>query len=470
MLTAGGSGWLIGFGLVVSVYFLLWSASQMAMGPIAAMFLRRHQRRHTRRSLATIERLASPPLVSIVVPAFNEGLTIVESMHALLALDYQEREIVLVNDGSTDGTLAILSEAFQLVPAPVAFAQPIKTAAVHGIYRSLNEPRLVVVDKVNGRCKADAANAGINAASGGLVLIIDGDTVIEPEALSRAVMPFLEDPATVAVGGSIGIINGCRVKAGRIEGITLPGSWLARFQIIEYMRSFMLFRLACASINAVVLVSGAFGLFRRDAVLAVGGYDTTAIGEDMDLTVRLQQHFRARRLPIRIAFDPNPLGWTQVPEDWRSLRGQRHRWRRGLLQVLWRRRRMVGNPRFGVVGVAALPYVVVFEGLAPLLEFAGYAVTAAAALLGFLNWAYFQFMIVGLVFLSTAITLTAVLLSDLVTRRYMSGRDLVLLVAAALLESCGYRQLNSWWGCVATARAFTKPAGWGVIKRRGFTT
>ena len=185
------------------------------------------------------------------------------------------------------------------------------------------------------------------------MLVIDADTVLEADALSRAVLPFLEDPATVAVGGNVGIANGCRIEHGRVIDVALPRSWLARFQVVEYMRAFLLFRLACASQNAVVLISGAFGLFRRDAVIAVGGYDRTAIGEDMDLTIRLQRHFRARGEPVRIAFDPNPLCWTQAPEDWQSLRSQRYRWRRGLLQTLWRYRRMIGNPRFGTVGLGS---------------------------------------------------------------------------------------------------------------------
>ena len=231
----------------------------------------------------------------------------------------------------------------------------------------------MVVDKENGGCKADAANAGINAASGTLVMALDADTVLESDALSRAVLPFLEDPVTVAVGANVGIANGCHIEHGRIADVALPRSWFARFQVVEYMRSFLLFRLACASQNAVVLISGAFGLFRRDAVIAVGGYDRTAIGEDMDLTIRLQRHFRERREPFRIAFDPNPLCWTQAPEDWRSLQSQRCRWRRGLLQVLWRYRRMIGNPRYGKVGLAALPYVAFFEGLGPLLEIGGYS-------------------------------------------------------------------------------------------------
>jgi len=459
---------LIAFSLLITVYFVLWNVSQIAMSPLAAIAVWRHHRRQTRRARALTVGVAVPPLVSIVVPAHDEELTIVESIRALLALDYEPRELVIVNDGSSDGTLPLLQRTFQLVPAPLAFVQPLSSEPARGIYRSISEPDLVVVDKENGGCKADAANAGINAASGTLVLIIDADTVLEPDALSRAVLPFLEDPATVAVGGNVGIANGCHIERGRIVDVALARNWFARFQVVEYMRSFLLFRLACASQNALVLISGAFGLFRRDAVIAVGGYDRSAIGEDMDLTIRLQRHFRERREPFRIAFDPNPLCWTQAPEDWRSLQSQRCRWRRGLLQTLWRYRRMIGNPRYGKVGLAALPYVAFFEGLGPLLESGGLLVTFLAAALGYLNWAYLWMMIAVSVLFGVAVTLVAILLSDAEMPRYVRERDLALLIAVAILESVGYRQINSLWGCLGTIETLTGKGGWGPMKRRAF--
>jgi cellulose synthase/poly-beta-1,6-N-acetylglucosamine synthase-like glycosyltransferase len=461
---------LIAFSFLITAYFVLWNVSQIAMSPLAAIVLWRHQQRHTRRARRLADDVAVPPLVSIVVSAYNEELTIVESARALLALDYESREVVIVNDGSTDGTLALLERTFQLVPAPLAFVQPLRSEPIRGIYRSISEPDLVVVDKENGGCKADTANAGINVASGVLVLNVDADTLLEADALRRAVLPFLEDPATVAVGASVGIANGCHIEHGRITDVVLPRAWAARFQVVEYMRSFILFRLACASQNALVLISGAFGLFRRDAIIAVGGYDRTAIGEDIDLTIRLQRHFRERGEPFRITFDPNSLCWTQAPEDWQSLQSQRCRWRRGLLQALWRYRRMIGNPRFGKVGLGALPYMAFFEGLGPLIESGGYLVTFVAAALGYLNWKYFGTMIAVSVLFGVAVTLVAVLLNDVAMRRYMGRKDLVLLVAVAILESFGYRQLNSLWGCLGTVQALTGKGGWGPMKRRAFRT
>ena len=458
---------LAAFAVVVTTYVALWNSTQVIMGLVAAISLWRHQQRRTRRNEALVARLASPPPISVVMPAFNEELTVVDSVRALLAVDYESVEVVVVNDGSTDGTLARLREAFQLLPGPLAFAQPLPSAAVRGIYRSVEEPSLVVIDKEPGGCKADASNAGINAASGVLVLAIDADTLLEPDALSRAVLPFLEDPTTVAVGGYVAIANGCRIERGRVTGIALPRSWLARFQIVEYMRSFLLFRMFCAAQNAVVLVSGAFGLFLRRAVIDVGGFDRTAIGEDMDLTVRLHQFYRTRGLPCRIAFDPRPLCYTQAPEDLSSLRSQRCRWRRGLLQVLWRQRRLIGNWRFGLVGLGALPHVVVFEGLGPLIELSGMALTTVAWLSGYLDWGHYRALLVVTVLFGAATTLLAVLLSDLLTRT-MRPRDLGLLMIVAILENCGYRQLNAWWGCVGTMQAATGRRGWGAMKRRAF--
>jgi cellulose synthase/poly-beta-1,6-N-acetylglucosamine synthase-like glycosyltransferase len=456
------------FTLLVTAYFVVWNASQMAMGAVAWVGVWRYERTRTRRDIALANQLAASPLVSVIVPAFNEALTIVESVRALLALDYESREIVVVNDGSSDATLAVLQKTFHLLAAPVAFDRPLPTEPVRGIYRSIHEPALVVIDKQNGGSKSDALNAGVNAASGELVLMIDADTVLEPDALSRAVLPFLEDVATVAVGGNVAIANGSRVEHGCITKVALPRSWAARFQIVEYMRSFLLFRVATASHNGVVIISGAFGLFRRDAVIAVGGYDRTAIGEDMDLTLRLQRHYRERREPFRIAFDPFPLCSTQVPEDWSSLRNQRWRWRRGLLQSLWRHRCMIGNPRMGVVGLGVLPYVAVFEGFGPLLEISGYVITTVAAFAGFLNWHHYRVLIVVSLLFGAAATLLAVILHDIATKRYLDGRDLVVLVVVALLENCGYRQLNSWWGCVGTVQALAGRRGWGVVKRRVF--
>jgi cellulose synthase/poly-beta-1,6-N-acetylglucosamine synthase-like glycosyltransferase len=456
------------FTVVVTTYFVTYNVSQFLMAGVAGRLLWQYQRQRNPRNLALVAHLAAPPAVSIVVPAHNEALTIVDSVRALLALEYAAREIVVVNDGSQDNTLAVLTEAFELIEAPVAFEQPLQTAPLRGAYRSVVEPALVVIDKVNGGSKADAVNAGINAASGPLVLVIDADTMLEADALTRAAMPFLEHPDTVAVGGYVAIANGCRIEKSRVTAVGMPRSWLARFQIVEYMRGFLLFRLACASRNGVALISGAFGLFLRDAVIEAGGYDGTAIGEDMDLTLRLQRYYRDRKRPIRIAHVPLPVCWTQAPEDRASLRAQRCRWRRGLLQVLWRQRGMIGNPRYGIIGMGVLPYIAIFEGLGPLIELLGYVVTTMAFFLGLLNWQHYRVMLAAAILFGAATTLVSVFLSDVSTRKYLRVSDLGLIVASAILENAGYRQLNAWWGCVGTVQAMTGKRGWGSMTRKAF--
>jgi cellulose synthase/poly-beta-1,6-N-acetylglucosamine synthase-like glycosyltransferase len=456
-------------GLLAVVYFVLWTLSRVVLAPAAVMTIWRHQRRHSVRARALVDRLASPPLVSIIVPAFNEELTVADTVTGLLAMDYEAREIVVVNDGSSDRTLDVLRKAFQLVAAPVARAPHVPAMPVRQTYRSISDPCLVVIDKENGGSKSDAVNAGINVASGTLLLVLDADTVLAADAVTRAVLVFLENPETIAVGGNVSIINGCRVRDGRIREVALPRGWVGRFQVVEYLRSFLLVRLASASRNGVFLISGAFGMFRRDALIAVGGFDPAAIAEDLDLTIRLQRHFREIGKPFRIAFDPNPLGWTLAPEDLASLRSQRLRWRRGLLHVLWRQRRMVGNPRYGFFGMVVLPYLAFFEGLSPLLEICGYLLVASAALVGAVEWHLWAAMLTAAVFCGTASTLLAVIINDFVMRRYARPRDFVSLMTVVIGENFGYLQLNSWWGCVGTVEALRGKTGWGTIKRRTFS-
>jgi cellulose synthase/poly-beta-1,6-N-acetylglucosamine synthase-like glycosyltransferase len=459
------------FNTVVVVYFVLYNCAQMLCAGISAVWLIRHRRRRRRRARALVHHLSDPPGISLVVAAYNEELTIVESLRALLALDYPKREIVVVNDGSRDGTLALLQKTFRLVPAPLGYVEHIRTAAVRGVYRSLDEPDLVVIDKENGGAKADASNAGINAASMPGVMVLDADTILEPDALSRAVLPFLEDPSAIAVGAAVGIVNGSRVEAGRVIESRMPGNWLARFQVVEYLRAFLMFRLATAPVNAVPLLSGAFSLVRRDALLEAGGYDHTSIGEDLDLTVRLHRLYRERRRPYWIAYEPDPLCWTQAPEDRRSLRSQRTRWRRGLLQVLAADALMIGNPRYGTVGLLALPYLAFFDGLGPLLEIGGLVVSTTAALTGILNWHSYRVFLAASVLLGAASSFFAVLLNDLAFRRYRRPRDLTLLFLAAFGENLGYRQLVAWWGCVGTWQILSGSGGaWGTIKRKALAT
>jgi cellulose synthase/poly-beta-1,6-N-acetylglucosamine synthase-like glycosyltransferase len=300
------------------------------------------------------------------------------------------------------------------------------------------------------------------------VCVIDADSLLEPQALTRAVLPFIENPATIAAGGIVRIANGCHVEEGRVTEVGLPRAILARLQVVEYLRAFLAGRVAQSMMNGLLIVSGAFGLFRRDALLRIGGFDTSSVGEDMEVVVRLHRAFREAGEPYRIVFRPDPVCWTEVPERAAVLARQRNRWQRGTLQVLSRHRRLILNPRYGSLGLFALPYYVIFEALGPLIECAGYAVTGTALMTGTLDRTFAQLFFLVAVAFGALISLAAVILEELSFRRYPRVRDLLWLAAFGVLENFGYRQLTTWWrlrGMVDFARG---RRDWGAMPRRGF--
>lgn len=458
---------LVAFELVVLGYFLALNSIYLLFSVVAYVRLRQHRRRWTARELGAVMRSPATPAISIVVPAFNEAATIVESIRSLLLLNYPEFEVIVVNDGSTDRTLEAAVSAFELVEAPLACEQAIPTRPVRGVWRSITRRDLVVIDKANGG-KADAINAGINAARYPLVCVIDADSLLEEHALTRAVLPFIEAPETVAAGGIVRIANGCTVDRGRVTEVRVPRHALARFQVVEYLRAFLAGRVAQSWVNALLIISGAFGLFRREMVVAAGGFCRETVGEDMELVVRLHRVCRERRRPYRIVFQPDPVCWTEAPEEAGSLARQRNRWQRGTLQVLARHRGMIFNPRHGIVGLVSMPYYLVFEGLGPLVEVAGYLVTLAAVPLGLLDWRFAELLFLAAVAYGTLISLTAVVLEELSFKRYLRVGDLLTLVFYGFLENFGYRQLTSWWRLQGIVDFLRGRQAWGAMPRRGF--
>ena len=459
---------LVAFEGTFFLYFLTLNSLYLLFAIVAFFELRRHRRRSTARDLDVIVRSPATPTISLIVPAYNEAATLGQSLRALLLLNYPEYEVVVVNDGSTDGTLDTAIQAFDLVRADVPHKCTLQTQAIRAVYRSLTYRDLVVIDKANGG-KADAINAGVNAARHELVCVIDADSLLEEHALTRAVLPFVEDPTTIAAGGIIRIANGCRVEDGRVMSVGLPSSPLACFQVTEYLRAFLAGRVAQSVMNGLLIISGAFGLFRRDALISVGGFRTDTVGEDMEVIVRMHRLFRERREKYRIVFRPDPVCWTEVPEDIRVLARQRNRWQRGTLQTLSHHRQMLLNPRYGTVGMAALPYFVVFEALAPAIELAGYVVTLAACLLGWLDWRFAELMFLAAVAYGALISIAAVVLEEVSFRKYPRLVDLLRLTAYGAAENFGYRQLTLWWRLRGSYDFLRGRGEWGVMARRGFT-
>lgn len=455
------------FDLGVLAYFLILNTLYLVFTVIALVALTRHRLRWTSRELDAVVRSPATPGISLIVPAYNEEATIVESVRSLMLLNYPSFEVVVVNDGAKDRTMAVLAEAYAMQPAPAAYAQPVATQPVQRFFRSLQYPDLVAIDKANGG-KADAINAGINAARHPLVCVIDADSLLEEHALTRAVLPFLEDPDTIASGGIVRIVNGCDVDAGRVTTVRLSQKPIALFQIVEYLRAFLAGRVALSAANALLIISGAFGIFRRDAVVAAGGFRADTVGEDMEIVTRLHRIYRERRQRYRIVFQPDPVCWTEAPESRKILGSQRNRWQRGTMQVLGYHRRMLFNPRYGVVGLFAMPYYLIFETLGPVIEFTGFLVTILAVALGLLDVRFAELLFLAAIAYGAIISVAAVLLEEVSFRRYPSALHLLALAGVGVLENFGYRQLTTWWRLKGVRDYFKKRQTWGTMTRKGF--
>jgi cellulose synthase/poly-beta-1,6-N-acetylglucosamine synthase-like glycosyltransferase len=408
------------------------------------------------------------PVISILAPAHDEERSVTESVRSLLTLRYPSLEVVVVNDGSSDGTLATLQRDFELVEihsAPIR--RRIETQPIRGLYRSRRTPALVVVDKENGG-KADALNAGLLVATGDLVCAIDADTIVEPDALQRMIRPFLLDDGVVAAGGTLRVVNGCEVKAGRVIAQRAPRRFVEGVQAVEYLRAFLAGRVGWNRLGGNLIISGAFGLFRREPMILAGGYRHDTVGEDMELVVRMRRLGHERGLPERIVFVPDPVAWTEVPRRLRVLARQRDRWHRGLTDVIERHRGIVFNPRYGAMGLVVAPYFLLVELLAPVVELVGLAALVLGLTIGALNVPFaVMFLIVayGLGLLLTALTIA---LEEWTYGGYGGLRDRLMLLIWGMLESLGYRQLTAFWRFRGMTRHWRGHAEWGAMEREGF--
>jgi cellulose synthase/poly-beta-1,6-N-acetylglucosamine synthase-like glycosyltransferase len=457
------TGWVvISYYLALNGYFLFLLIS-------AWLDYRRYHRRLYSLNLDLIYRSPRTPPISILVPAFNEQKTIIESVRSLLALHYPRLEVVVVNDGSSDGTLAVLTRTFSLRRADVVYREHIPTRKVRDIYLSTTVPQLVVVDKENGG-KADSLNVGVNLARSPWVCSVDADAVLEEEGLLRVIRPALEDPQVVASAGIIRIVNGCEVSAGRILTVRLPRQPILVFQVLEYLRGFFLGRLGWNATNCLMIISGAFGVFRRDVLLRVGGYKTATVGEDMEIVVRLHRMLRNAKFPYRIVFVPDPVCWTEAPARLDALGRQRTRWQRGLCEALAANRNMLFKPSYGYVGLLAFPYHAILELFGPILEVVGWVAIPSAWVLGFLSTTFLLWYLLLSLALGTLQTVLALFLQEVTYRRYPSAGDLLRLFIYSLFEHLGYHQLTVVWRLRGTFQYLWGSSGWGQQNRVGFGT
>jgi len=453
---------------LILAYFLLLNTFYFLFNLVSLAGILRYRRMVTFVRFGEIFRMPIVRPISVIVPAFNEEAGILDSVRSFLSLRYPVFEVIVINDGSTDATLARLVEAFGLRPSRSVFRRSVPTQPVRGIYRSAVHPRLIVVDKVNGQ-KADALNAGLNISRYPLFCAVDSDSILEKDALLKVVRPFLEDPAlTIGAGGVIRLSNGCVVRDGQVVEVGIPRNWIARFQILEYLRAFLGGRLGMAKMKSTLIISGAFGIFRKDIAMACGGYRADSITEDMDLVVRMQKHMHDRRTPYRIYFIPDPICWTEAPENLKVLARQRGRWHRGLVQTLFRYRRMLFNPRYGIAGMFALPFYTVFEMAGPFIEVLGYALFASHVVLGRVDYPFAVTFFFVAVFYGTFVSLLAILLEEMSAHRYPKLRDIFTLTAAGIAENLFYRQYLSLVRAGAYLDYLRGKNEWGAMEKRGF--
>jgi cellulose synthase/poly-beta-1,6-N-acetylglucosamine synthase-like glycosyltransferase len=428
---------------VFLAYFIGLNIAYLCLNYVSVFGVIRYMREHGGRMLLKNFARYQPP-VTIIVPAYNEERTIVSSIRSLLHLGYPEYEVLVVNDGSTDRTLEAVVEAFSLVEFPEAYRRRLPTAPVRRVFASPTHARVRLVDKENGG-KADALNAGINCARYPLFCVVDADCILQHDSLTRVVQPFLEDSTTVAAGGVIRVVNGCRVENGHLAKIDLPRSLLAMFQTVEYLRAFLFGRLGWSPMNALLIISGAFGVFYKERVIAAGGYRTDTVGEDMDLVVRLHRTLREERRAYRITFVPDPICWTEAPEDLHSLRSQRARWQQGLVESLLPNWRLMFRRNGGAVGWLAFPFMFVFECIGPLIEVAGYVAVIVLFLAGLLSPEAFAVFLFASVGLGVLLSVNALLLEELSFHLYSRPSQQLRLFVVAIVENFGYRQLTSVW-------------------------
>jgi cellulose synthase/poly-beta-1,6-N-acetylglucosamine synthase-like glycosyltransferase len=395
--------------------------------------------------------------ISILVPAYNEELTILSTVKSLLTLYYPEYEIIVINDGSTDKTLDLLISEFNLIPVPAAVKLSLPHKPIKNFYISIDYPNIIVIDKENGG-KADALNAGINVSQYPIFCCIDADSILDPEALLRASRLFFEDKTVIAVGGIVLPLNGAVVEGGTIKEFKAPKKLIELFQSIEYTRSFLAGRTGWSILKSLLIISGAFGVFRKDMVISIGGYRKT-VGEDMDLVVRLHKYCLENKIPYKIAFIPDPICYTQVPTDWTSLLKQRNRWHRGLIDSLLYSKDMFLNPKYKSVGTIGFPYFVFVEALGPIVEFTGYLSFIIFYILDLISKEYaFLFFCLAFVW-GMWINIASVFLDNYLYRRYSSLADIIKLLFVGILEFFGYRQLIVIERIIATFQFWRKE--WG---------
>ncbi|MDB5153326.1 MAG: glycosyl transferase family 2 [Mucilaginibacter sp.] len=454
----------------ILLYSIIMMICYVLIGALSISETRNYVNKNSFTDYRVLASSTEAPSMSILAPAYNEAPSIVENVRSLLSLHYNNLEVIVINDGSTDDSLERLINAYDLYKVDFFVDQQLKSMPVRGVYKSRNPVyrKLVVADKENGG-KADALNVGVNIATHDYFVCIDVDCVLEQDAVLKLAKPFLENSTqrVIAVGGVVRIANGCEIEGGRLVKVNLPKQFLPRVQTIEYIRAFLLTRMAWTRLNGLLLISGAFGAFEREIVIKCGGYNRNTVGEDMELVVRMRRYMEERNEPYRVSFIPDPLCWTEAPSTFRILGRQRNRWTRGTIETLRFHKKMFFNPRYGLLGMLSYPYWLFFEFLAPIVEFFGTIGLVIYCIAGAVNWSALLIML-GVISIGILYSIFAILMEVLTYNQYRQRKDILRLVLVAILEPLIFHPFVVWSAIRGNFDLLRKHNSWGEMTRQGF--
>lgn len=461
-----------GFNWVVLVYAFSIMISYLILGVISLRAMWRYLKMNSFINYDVLLPSELSPKISLLAPAYNEGKTIEDNVRSLLSLHYSNYEVIIINDGSKDNSMDILIKAYQLERVNYAVNYYIPTKKIKGVYKSANPAfkKLVVIDKENGG-KSDALNAGINVSGNPYIACIDVDCVINQDGLLKMIKPFMDCTykRVIASGGVVRIANSCIVDKGRLLEVNLPDKFLPRVQVLEYIRAFLLGRMAWGRLDGLLLISGAFGMFDKQIVREVGGYDCKTVGEDMELVVRIRRYMIEKKRPYTVTFIPDPLCWTEAPDNRDILGKQRNRWTRGTIETLLKHKSMFMNPRYSILGLLSYPYWFFYEYLAPLLEFSGLTVTLTAAMFGLVNWNLFFFLVLFVYSFAIMFSMLSLLSEEYTFHQYKDPSHFVKLVLTAMLEPITFHPFVVYAAIQGNIHKIKGIKGWGEMTRAGFT-
>ncbi len=405
---------------------------------------------------------------SVLISAYNEEENILNTVKALLNLNYPNFEVIVINDGSDDATLDRLIKNYHLEEMDLIYRPIIPTEEVKGFYINPKIPNLTVVDTVHSG-KSDSLNTGINVSRAPYFCSVDADSIMEKDALLSLMRPIVEYPELVkATGGIVKLVNGCTSVDGKITEVRIPREHITRFQAVEYIRSFFFGRSGWSVLNSLLIISGTFSMLHKKTVQDVGGYGVDTVTEDMELIVKMHKYLRQKKEKYLISFVPDPICWTEAPSTFKMLKKQRQRWHAGLAENIWKFKSMLFNPRYGAVGMIGMPYQFLIELGGPVIETVGYVVVIISFILGIVNVEFFVLFLFMAVLVGIFLSVASLLLEEISYRRYPRFTDLFILLIYGIFENLGYRQLTALWRCTVFFRViFFGRKKWEHIKKEG---